>query len=150
MPTLKEFEKWLTTSDSASRMGKTRQGVVWMLENGRLRGVRTALGWLVDPQDAARFVPERAPGSTRLGEAEAERWDKEEAIRLLDDEAALLAGYEAEGAQIPANRARQYHERLARAHDAQDMAAYRESINGYKVFARAVYQRFISEGSTKR
>ena len=50
MPTLKEFERWLTTSEAASRMGKSRQGVVWMLENGRLRGVRTALGWLVDPE----------------------------------------------------------------------------------------------------
>lgn len=49
MPTLKELEKWLTTSEAASRMGKTRPGVVWMLENGRLRGVRTARGWLIDP-----------------------------------------------------------------------------------------------------
>jgi hypothetical protein len=49
MPTLKEFERWLTTSQAASRIKKTRQGVLWMLENGRLRGVQTQLGWLVDP-----------------------------------------------------------------------------------------------------
>jgi hypothetical protein len=50
MPTLKELEKWFTTSQTASKMGKSRQGVLWMLENGRLRGVQTALGWLVDPK----------------------------------------------------------------------------------------------------
>jgi hypothetical protein len=59
MPTLKEFERWLTTSEAASRMGKSRQGVVWMLENARLRGVRTALGWLVDPADTERVAQER-------------------------------------------------------------------------------------------
>ena len=50
MPSLREFETWLTTSDTASRMGKTRQGIVWLCENGRLRAVRTRLGWLVDPK----------------------------------------------------------------------------------------------------
>jgi hypothetical protein len=54
MPTLKELEKWLSTSQTASRLGKSRQGVLWMLENGRLRGVHTALGWLVDPEDVER------------------------------------------------------------------------------------------------
>ena len=49
MPNVREFERWLTTGDTASRLGKSRQGVVWMLENRRLRGARTALGWLVDP-----------------------------------------------------------------------------------------------------
>ena len=49
MPSIREFERWLTTSDTASKLGKSRQGVVWMLENRRLRGARTALGWLVDP-----------------------------------------------------------------------------------------------------
>jgi excisionase family DNA binding protein len=60
VPTLKEFEKWLTTSEAASRMGKTRQGVVWMLENARLRGVRTALGWLVDPEAVEEFEQKAA------------------------------------------------------------------------------------------
>ena len=59
MPTLTEFEKWLTTGDSASRLGKSRQGVVWLLENRRLRGVRTALGWLVDPADVERYAREQ-------------------------------------------------------------------------------------------
>jgi len=49
MPSIREFERWLSTGDTASRLGKSRQGVVWMLENRRLRGARTSLGWLVDP-----------------------------------------------------------------------------------------------------
>jgi hypothetical protein len=49
MPTVKELERWLTTSQAASELGKTRQGILWLLENKRLRGVKTQLGWLVDP-----------------------------------------------------------------------------------------------------
>jgi hypothetical protein len=37
----------------------SRQGVVWLLENKRLRGARTALGWLVDPADVERLARER-------------------------------------------------------------------------------------------
>jgi excisionase family DNA binding protein len=57
MPSLKELKGWLTTSEAASKLGKSRQGVVWLCENGRIRAVRTRLGWLVDPkavQDQAR------------------------------------------------------------------------------------------------
>lgn len=56
MPNLQEFERWITTSDAASRLGKSRQGVVWMLENRKLRGVRTPLGWLVEPDAVERLV----------------------------------------------------------------------------------------------
>ncbi len=49
MPSVREFERWMTTGVAASKLGRSRQGVVWMLENRRLRGARTALGWLVDP-----------------------------------------------------------------------------------------------------
>ncbi len=59
MPSIKAFEKWLTTGDTASRLGKSRQGVVWMLENKRLRGARTPLGWLVDPADVERMAAEQ-------------------------------------------------------------------------------------------
>lgn len=59
MPTLAEFERWITTGHTASRLGASRQGVVWMLENRKLRGVRTALGWLVDPKDVERLARER-------------------------------------------------------------------------------------------
>ncbi len=54
MPTLREFEDWMTTGEAASRLGKSPQGVKWMLENRRLRGVRTKLGWLIDPADVEK------------------------------------------------------------------------------------------------
>ncbi len=49
MPSLQEFEKWLTTGQTASELGKSRQGVTWMVENKRLRAVKTQLGYLIDP-----------------------------------------------------------------------------------------------------
>ncbi len=50
MPTINELEHWLTTSQAASILGKTRQGVLWLAENKKLRAVKTQLGWLVDPK----------------------------------------------------------------------------------------------------
>ena len=56
MPTIRELENWLTTSQAASKLNKTRQGVTWMVENKKLRAAKTQLGWLIDPQsvEAAR------------------------------------------------------------------------------------------------
>ncbi len=56
MPSIQEFEEWLTTSVTATKLGKTRQGVVWLCENRRLRAAKTALGWLVDPVDVEKFA----------------------------------------------------------------------------------------------
>ena len=58
MPGIREFEQWLTTSQAASTLGKSRQGVVWLCENRRLRAARTPLGWLVDPRDVERYARE--------------------------------------------------------------------------------------------
>jgi hypothetical protein len=59
MPTIKEIEEWLTTGEVASRLGKSPQGIKWMLENRRLRGVRTKLGWLVDPKNVEELARRR-------------------------------------------------------------------------------------------
>ena len=58
MPSITEFERWLTTGDTASALGKTPQGIKWLLENRRPRGARTRLGWLVDPSDVERYARE--------------------------------------------------------------------------------------------
>ncbi len=58
MPTIRELEKWLTTSQAASKLNKTRQGVTWMVENKKLRAAKTQLGWLIDP---ASVEPARSP-----------------------------------------------------------------------------------------
>ena len=55
MPTLKEFAGWLTTGQAASRMRKSRQGVTWLVENRRLRAVKTQLGWLLDPKSVEEY-----------------------------------------------------------------------------------------------
>ncbi len=58
MPTIKEFEGWLTTGEAASKLGKTPQGVKWMLEARKLRGARTKLGWLIDPRSVEKEAKE--------------------------------------------------------------------------------------------
>jgi hypothetical protein len=77
--------------------------------------------------------------STWKGEPEAERWHEAEAIRLLQEVDAVVAWYGAEGVEIPSRE--MYHARIVEAHDAQDITAYREAINGYEEAAREAYRR---------
>jgi excisionase family DNA binding protein len=56
MPSLQEFEKWLTTGQTASELGKSRQGVTWLVENKKLRAVKTNAGWLIDPDSVEAFA----------------------------------------------------------------------------------------------
>lgn len=79
--------------------------------------------------------------STGRGEPEPPRWNEAEAVMLLKEAGALVAGYEAEGARMPAELRQRYHARIAEAHDARDMTAYREAINGYEEAAREAYHR---------
>ncbi len=55
MPSLQELEKWLTTGQTASKLGKSRQGVTWLVENKKLRAVKTNAGWLIDPDSVEVF-----------------------------------------------------------------------------------------------
>jgi excisionase family DNA binding protein len=70
LPSIRELEEWRTTSEAASTLGKSRQGVVWLCENRRLRGVRTRLGWLVDPKDVERYACEHGTAKKRKGDNE--------------------------------------------------------------------------------
>jgi len=58
MPTIEELEQWMSTSQVASRLGKTRQGVLWMLKDRRLRAAKTTIGWLIDPASVERLREE--------------------------------------------------------------------------------------------
>jgi hypothetical protein len=58
MPSIREFEDWYTTGDAASALGKTPQGIKHILNERRLRGARTRLGWLIDPKDVERYARE--------------------------------------------------------------------------------------------
>jgi hypothetical protein len=75
------------------------------------------------------------------GGPEAERWDEEKSVRLLLEAGALVGGYEAEGARMPADLRERYHASILEAHNARDMDAYREAVNGYVEAAREAYRR---------
>ena len=71
--------------------------------------------------------------------AQERAWDEQEAVLLLQNAGALVAGLEATGARMPLRE--RYHARLVAAHDAQDMAAYRVALNGYVAAAREAYRK---------
>lgn len=71
---MREIGKWLTVSESARRIGISRQGLYPYLYDGRVRAVETQAGWLVDPDAVERMAQERegdvraASRSPRKGE----------------------------------------------------------------------------------
>lgn len=56
MPTLDEFEKWMSTGQVAERLGRTRQGAINLAEARKIRAVKTAAGWLYDPESVETFA----------------------------------------------------------------------------------------------
>jgi len=52
----------MSTGQVAKRLGWSRQGVLKLAEDARLRAVQTALGWLYDPADVERFAREHETG----------------------------------------------------------------------------------------
>ena len=56
MPSLSEFEQWMTTGQAASKLSKSRQGVTWLVENKKLRAVKTQAGWLIDPKSVEEYA----------------------------------------------------------------------------------------------
>lgn len=55
MPTLKELERWMSTGQVAKRIGWSRQGVLNLAEEKRLRAVKTGAGWIYDPNSVEEF-----------------------------------------------------------------------------------------------
>ena len=66
MPTIGELKLWMTTGQAASKLNKSRQGVLWLVENGHLRGVKTQLGWLIDPKSVEHYRSQEENRSQRL------------------------------------------------------------------------------------
>ncbi len=56
MPSFKELEKWLSTGQVAKRLGKSRQGVLWLAEAKKLRAVKVACGWIFDPASVSEYA----------------------------------------------------------------------------------------------
>ena len=56
MPSLKEFETWLSTGQVSKRLGMSRQGVIYLAEQRKVRAVKTAVGWLYDPDSVEMYA----------------------------------------------------------------------------------------------
>ncbi len=57
---VQEIERWLSPSQAGRVLGTSGQWITHLARTGKLRGVRTALGWLVDPEDVERMAEERS------------------------------------------------------------------------------------------
>jgi hypothetical protein len=55
MPNLKELERWMGTGQVARELGYSRQGVINLAEDGKVRAVKTGVGWLYDPDSVEAF-----------------------------------------------------------------------------------------------
>ena len=53
---LKDLERWIGVGQVSKRLGRSRQGTINLLDEGRIRAVKTPIGWLVDPEDVERFA----------------------------------------------------------------------------------------------
>jgi hypothetical protein len=56
---VEQVATWLSPSEAGRVLGTTGQWVKQLARRGKLRGVETSLGWLVDPDDVERLANER-------------------------------------------------------------------------------------------
>jgi len=55
MPTLKELERWMGTGQVAEILGYSRQGVINLAKDRKIRAVHTGAGWIYDPASVEVF-----------------------------------------------------------------------------------------------
>jgi excisionase family DNA binding protein len=77
MPSLRELERWLGTGQVSKKLGYSRQGVINLARDGRIRAVKTGAGWLYDPESVEAFCA-RLEGKRK----------KEHAARIVTDDHA--------------------------------------------------------------
>ena len=56
MPGLKELERWMGTGQVADRLGYSRQYVINLAKERKIRAVKTGAGWLYDPDSIETFA----------------------------------------------------------------------------------------------
>lgn len=56
----KELEHWLSTGEAGRRLGTSGTWVTRLARSGRIDGVHTSLGWLVDPKSVQKEARRRA------------------------------------------------------------------------------------------
>jgi excisionase family DNA binding protein len=54
------MEDGISTGTAAQRLGVSQQYIWRLVKQGHIAATQTALGFLVDPEDLARFAAERA------------------------------------------------------------------------------------------
>lgn len=62
----KEVESWLSPSQAARVLGTSGQWVTHLARTRELHGVKTALGWLLDPESVNRMADERSRGKVAV------------------------------------------------------------------------------------
>lgn len=62
---IREIEDWLSPSEAGKLLGTSGQWVTQLARTGRLDGVRTSLGWLVNPEDVDRVAKERTEAAEK-------------------------------------------------------------------------------------
>lgn len=55
---LGELEGWLSTGQVADALGRSRPNILKLAETRRIRSVRTAAGWLYDPDSVHEYAAE--------------------------------------------------------------------------------------------
>ena len=66
LPSLKELENWMSTGQVSKKLGRSRQGVINLARERKLRAVKTGAGWIYDPESVADFARQE---TERKGEA---------------------------------------------------------------------------------
>ena len=55
MPSLKELEGWMGTGQVAEKLGYSRQYIINLAKEKKIRAVKTGAGWLYDPDSVEVF-----------------------------------------------------------------------------------------------
>ncbi len=56
MVKLRDLEGWMSIGQVSKKLGRSRQGVLNIVDEGRIRGVKTQIGWLLDPASVEEFA----------------------------------------------------------------------------------------------
>jgi excisionase family DNA binding protein len=59
---MKELEKWLGTKQVANTLGYSRQYIIKLAQERRIRAVKTGAGWLYDPDSVKGFARRQRKG----------------------------------------------------------------------------------------
>jgi response regulator RpfG family c-di-GMP phosphodiesterase len=55
MPNLQELERWMSTGQVADELSYSRQYIINLAKERKIRSVKTAAGWLYDPESVEQF-----------------------------------------------------------------------------------------------